>query len=125
MTGRLSDATLAGLPAGIARPGYRRHGMAPAVVHLGVGACYRAHQAAYLDALWGLGAGAWPIAGVILKRPDMRDRLAPHDGLYSLVERDGGAPRLRIIGCLREILVAPAAPERVLERLAAPATRLV
>ena len=44
---RLSNATLANLPHGIAQPGYQRASVTPGIVHLGLGAFHRAHQAAY------------------------------------------------------------------------------
>jgi fructuronate reductase len=47
---RLSWVTLAELPANIARPGYVREAVKPGIVHLGVGAFHRAHQALYVNA---------------------------------------------------------------------------
>ena len=48
---RLSDATLAALPASVVRPGYDRSALTPGIVHIGPGAFHRAHQAAYVDAI--------------------------------------------------------------------------
>ncbi len=48
---RLSLATLSGLPAPIARPDYDIAGVDTGIVHLGLGAFHRAHQAVYTDAL--------------------------------------------------------------------------
>ena len=48
---RLSNASLPGLPAEVARPAYDRAATRIGVVHFGPGAFHRAHQAAYLDAL--------------------------------------------------------------------------
>ena len=42
---RLSDATLADLPDGIARPTYDRAALTPGIVHIGLGNFHRAHQA--------------------------------------------------------------------------------
>jgi fructuronate reductase len=50
------------LPAGVAKPGYDRGGGA-AIVHLGVGAFHRAHQAMYTDAVLASGDLAWGIVG--------------------------------------------------------------
>ncbi|MEO7466089.1 MAG: mannitol dehydrogenase family protein, partial [Sphingobium limneticum] len=46
---RLSSATLAALPATVARPAYDRSQVKPGVVHLGIGAFHRAHQAVMFD----------------------------------------------------------------------------
>ncbi|MGH6921769.1 MAG: mannitol dehydrogenase family protein, partial [Geminicoccaceae bacterium] len=62
---------------------------------------------------------------VILRRPETRDGLAPQDGLYTVAERDGGGARLQVIGCLRQLLVAPEDPGAVIERIASPATAIV
>jgi fructuronate reductase len=47
------------------------------------------------------------------------------DGLYTLIERSQSAPRLRVIGALRECLLAGDAPETTLARLADPRVRIV
>jgi fructuronate reductase len=122
---RLCDARLAALPGGVARPAYDRAGVATGVVHLGVGNFHRAHQAVAFDDLLACGDRRWGVCGVSLKRPAMRDALAPQDGLYTLLVRDGAGVRPRVVGALRELLVAPEAPAAVLARLASPGTRLV
>jgi fructuronate reductase len=122
---RLSDATLAALPCDVARPAYDRSRAGVGVVHLGVGNFHRAHQAVAFDDLLGAGDPRWGVCGVSLVRPAMRDALAPQDGLYALLVRDGGGTRARVVGALRELLVAPEAPAAVVARLAAPGTRLV
>jgi fructuronate reductase len=66
----------------------------------------------------------WGICGVSLRSADVRDALAPQDGLYTLATLEETAS-YQVIGALREILVAPEDPETVLERLCAPATRVV
>ena len=48
---RLSTQTLVQLPAGVRRPRYDRTAVKPGIVHLGVGAFHRAHQAVVLDDL--------------------------------------------------------------------------
>jgi fructuronate reductase len=46
---RLSNSTLQALPGSVAIPRYDRDRIVPGIVHLGVGAFHRAHQAAYVD----------------------------------------------------------------------------
>lgn len=57
MTVKLSAATLASLPANVARPRYDRSALKAGIVHFGVGNFHRAHQAVYLDDLFSSGAG--------------------------------------------------------------------
>ena len=125
MTGlpRLSDATLGLLPATVARPRYDRAATRIGIVHLGVGAFHRAHQAVYIDDLLADDPD-WAICGVSLRSPDVRDALRPQDGLYTLALLDGG-PTLRVVGALREVLCAVDEGDAVLARLAHPDVRLV
>jgi fructuronate reductase len=55
----------------------------------------------------------------------MRDALAPQDGLYTLAERDAGGERLRVLGALSGMIVAPEAPEAVIAAMADPRVRIV
>ena len=122
---RLTAATLHLAAPGTGRPGYDRAGLRPGIVHLGLGAFARAHLAEYTDDALACGPGDWGILGVSLQRPDQRDRLAPQDGLYTLLRRDAAGTAARIIGCVTGVLVAPEAPERVVAAMADPACRIV
>lgn len=125
MPHRLSPETLAALPADVRRPSYDRAALTTGIVHIGVGAFQRAHQAVYTDDALARDAGPWGIAGVSLRSPDTRDALAPQGGLYTVATRDAAGERLRVVGCLTELLVAPKDPAAVLERLTRPAVRIV
>ena len=46
---RLSEATRGALPVAVAQAGYARAEQAGGIVHLGIGAFHRAHQAVYTD----------------------------------------------------------------------------
>jgi fructuronate reductase len=121
---RLSEATRQRLPSTARLSGYRRQDLCCGIVHVGVGAFHRAHQAVYTELALEHAFGPWGICGVSLRRPEIRDRLAPQDGLYTVAERDT-AVRLQVIGCLKQLLVAPEDPAAVIERIAAPATAIV
>lgn len=125
MQERLSEKTLSALPPSVARPGYERAGVAPGIVHLGVGGFHRAHQAVYVDDCLASGEAGWGIVGVSLRSPATRDALAPQDDLYTLAIRDGAAEALRVVGSIRSTLVAPEDPQAVLAVLADARTRLV
>jgi fructuronate reductase len=130
---RLSPDTLGQARAGILLPPYDRGALGVGIVHLGLGAFVRAHMATYTDDLLacepqssGVSSGiSWGIAGVSLKRPDQRDRLAPQHGLYTTLQRDRTGIRARIIGCVRTTLVAPENPAALLATMADGACRIV
>jgi fructuronate reductase len=120
---RLSDKTLPLAPASVKRFGYDRAKLRPRIVHLGLGAFFRAHGALYTeDAAPG---GDWGILGASLQRPDQRDRLAPQDWLYTTTETGPAGRRTRIVGCLTGVVVAPEDPAALLRRMSAGETALV
>ncbi|UNK58380.1 mannitol dehydrogenase family protein [Pseudoxanthomonas daejeonensis] len=130
---RLSQATLARVRDGVAVPAYDRDATRIGIVHFGPGAFHRAHQAAYIDDLLGTDP-AWAISAVSLHSAGVRDALRPQDGLYTLAlpgdaradaSASDGAPRLRVIGSIRELLCARDEAAAVLARLADRDVRLV
>src|SRR5918994_2726706 len=122
---RLSNTTLKGLPATVQKPAYDRAAVAPGIVHLGVGAFHRAHQAAYVDDCLGVGETGWGIVGASLRSADTRDALEPQDGLYTLAVRSGETESLRVIGSILSLLVAPENSAALLDAMADPRTRIV
>lgn len=125
MTRRLGPDTIAALPAGVAVPRYDRSPLDVGIVHLGLGAFHRAHQAVYTDDALNRAAGPWGICGVSLRNPDTRDALQPQAGLYTVAVRDETGERLRVVGSIVGTLVAPEDPGAVLARLAHPGVRIV
>jgi fructuronate reductase len=125
VTERLSPATLALLPASVATPDYDRADVRTGVVHLGIGAFHRAHQAAVFDAALTSGDLRWGIVGVSLRSPGVRAQMVPQDGLYSLVVRDGEAEDVRVIGAVQHVHVAPEDPSAVVALLASPDVQIV
>jgi fructuronate reductase len=120
---RLGERTLSQAPPNVLRPRYDRAGTSIGTVHFGPGAFHRAHQAFYFDRLLEQDSSR-AICEVSLKTPSLRNALAPQDGLYTLTELDA-APTLRVIGAIREMLVAEEDPAAVSRRLAAPNTSLI
>jgi mannitol 2-dehydrogenase len=113
----------------ITTPAYDRSRVRAGVVHIGVGAFHRAHQAMYLDRLLNAGSSPeWGICGVGVLPMDarMRDVMREQDGLYTLVLKEAdGTWEPRVIGSIVDYLFAPDDPEAVVERLADPQTRIV
>src|SRR5436190_2460481 len=122
---RLSNASLDRLPAQVRRPAYDRADVTPGIVHLGVGAFHRAHQAVVIDDLLAAGATEWGIVGASLRNPDTRDALAQQDCLYAVAIRSGTGTETRVIGSILGMEVGNENPERLIARMADPATRIV
>jgi fructuronate reductase len=122
---RLSRATLDRLAAGVERPSYDRSALEMGVVHIGLGAFHRAHQAPLFDSLAARGDTRWGIVGASLRSPKVRDILLPQDCLYSLTVEEGDESSISIIGCIRDVIVAREAPSRLVEAIAAPSAHLV
>jgi len=104
VTPRLSEAVLDRLPSWVERPSSRP---STRVVHLGIGAFHRAHQAIVFDDL------GWGITAASLRSPSVRDAMAPQDNLYSLVVGED----VRVIGAVRGVIVAPEDPQALIDAL--------
>jgi fructuronate reductase len=124
VTPRLNLATLEQLPRDVA-PLVDPRALPVGIVHLGIGAFHRAHQAFYTEGAIAAEGGDWGICGVSQRSPAVVEQLGPQDGLYTLSQRDGAGERLRVIGAVRELHWAQADAAVVRERIAAPATRLI
>jgi fructuronate reductase len=100
-------------------------GTAPApvrIVHLGLGAFHRAHQAWYTARA--ADAAEWGIAAFTGRDPGAADELAPQGGVYSLVERSDSGDALTIVTSIVEA-VDGADVERLVALLALPSTAIV
>ena len=122
---RLSNASLDLLPGTVRRPGYDRARVIPGIVHLGIGAFHRAHQAVVIDDLLAKGATDWGIIGASLRSSDTQDALAPQDCLYTVATRSGADAEHRVVGSVLATEVARTNPGRLIARMADPATRIV
>jgi len=122
---RLNGAMMDRLPAGVARPAYDRARIATGVVHIGVGAFHRAHQAAWFDEILGQGDLRWGVQGVSLRSPTAEQALNPQDGLYTLVERSADGETIRVRGAIAGVITAAGREHEAIAALAAPETSLV
>jgi fructuronate reductase len=118
-SGRLSLAELDRVPAAY-RPAIDPRQRRVRLVHLGIGAFHRAHQAAYTEE-----CGDWGSCGVTQRSPRVAAELAPQDCLYTLLVRDGTRTSPRVIGAVREVLYAAADPGAVTARIADPGVSVV
>ena len=122
---RLAAAMLDRLPAGVLRPSYDRSAVATGIVHLGIGAFHRAHQAVMTDAVLARGDLRWGTLGASLRSPETRDALAPQDGLYTVAVRDEQGERLQVVGSVGTLMVAPENPHALLAAMASPTVGIV
>jgi fructuronate reductase len=122
---RLSSATLGALPASIAQPNYDRGRRGIGIVHFGIGAFHRAHQAIYTDDAMNACAGDWGILGVSLRSPTVAEQMNPQDGMYTVTERSAAGSNVRLIGAVRKVVVAQQDPDAVVSALSASTTHIV
>ncbi|WP_427173434.1 mannitol dehydrogenase family protein [Arthrobacter sp. 92] len=92
------------------------------IVHLGLGAFHRSHQAWYTQ--HASDAVDWGIAAFTGRRPDAATVLAAQDGLYTLIERSSDGDSFEVIGSIVEA-VDGADVGRLVELVAAPRTSVV
>lgn len=125
----LGQKTLPDLDPRVARPRYDRSQVRVGIVHFGVGGFHRAHQALYLDDLMNAGQALdWGICGVGVMPSDrgMQEALSRQDHLYTLLVKHGdGGLDARVIGSIVDYVYAPDDPQRVLQVLTEPSTRIV
>jgi fructuronate reductase/mannitol 2-dehydrogenase len=110
---------------GVSVPGYDRHALRPGIVHLGVGAFHRSHQAVYLDRLAAGVSQDWGVIGIGLRAGAGRGDLLRQNCLYSLLERSPDGDRVRVIGSLLDYLYAREEPGRALAALVSEETKIV
>lgn len=122
---QLCEKNLDQLPAGVQRPGYDRSKVARAIVHLGVGAFHRAHEAMYTDAVLASGDLAWGIVGASLVSSSMKNALKPQDGLYALTVMSPTGNQTRIIGAILDVMTNEKDDGQLLGIMSAPSTRIV
>ena len=113
------------LPKNVARPDYDRSVQKAGIVHFGIGAFHRAHQAVYTDDAMNAGDRDWGIIGVSLRSAGVAEQMNPQDGLYTVTERSAAGENIRLIGAVQKVLVATHDPEAVIAAISLPDTRIV
>lgn len=123
MTERLT--TLTGLPDSVQHPGYDPAAHGAGLVHLGLGAFHKSHQAVFTDDALSASGGDWRIIGVSLRSPDAALALSPQNGLFTVIARDAETTEARVIGALASAYCLATDRDAVLAALTAPATKIV
>jgi len=92
------------------------------IVHLGLGAFHRAHQAWYTAHAGN--AREWGIAAFTGRSPAIADVLSGQDGLYTVIERSSTEDRYEVVGSLADAADG-ANISRLAEKFASPDVALV
>ncbi|MVV50391.1 mannitol dehydrogenase family protein [Pseudomonas sp. PB120] len=126
---KLNKQNLNRLATNVAVPAYTLSDTRQGIAHIGVGGFHRAHQAYYTDALMNTGEGLdWAICGVGLRAEDRRarDDLKEQDYLFTLFELgDTDDTEVRVIGAIRDMLLAEDGASALIDKLASPQIRIV
>ncbi|WP_105441337.1 mannitol dehydrogenase family protein [Neorhizobium sp. T25_13] len=120
---RLSASTA--LAPHVTAPGFDRALLKPGILHIGLGAFHRAHQAVYTDAALAAELGDWGIVGVSLRSVDIVHDLAAQDGLYSVVTRSAAGDSAQVVGSVTKGLSGVEDQAEILALMADPAIRIV
>lgn len=119
---RLGRSALAALPGGSAplidRP-------RPGIVHIGLGAFHRAHQAVYTEEAMAAAGGDWGIIAVAPRSADLVATIIAQDGLFSVTDLDGASAQTRVVASLVGALHLPTQAAEILALLADPAITVV
>jgi fructuronate reductase len=122
---RLHPDTLEGLHAAVQLPAYDRSSVRPGILHLGLGAFHRAHQAVFTEQAMAASGGDWGIIGVCMRSDRVAQQLKPQGNLYSVMSEAADGYALRVIGAISDVLVAPQELDRVVEAIASSAISIV
>lgn len=122
---RLSNDTRSLLNVCVEQGSYDRAAHASGIVHLGVGAFHRAHQAWYTELALRAGERDWMITGVSLRSDSVARQMNPQDGLYTVTVRSDAGEQHQLIGAIDRVLVGGPDRAAIVAALAAPATRIV
>ncbi len=115
-----------GVGGGVRLPAFDPQELGIGIVHLGIGAFHRAHQAVFTeDACAATGDRRWGILGVTQRSRAVADRVGPQDGLYGVLEKGVARTGLRIAGAVRDVAHPAEETARIVATIAAPATHVV
>ena len=113
------------LPENVAQPGYDRRAQRTGIVHFGIGAFHRAHQAVYTDDAMNAGDRDWGVTGVSLRSAEVAGQMNPQDGLYTVTERAAAGDKLRLIGAVQNVIAAATNQNTVAAAIASADTHIV
>jgi fructuronate reductase len=92
----------------------------PRILHFGLGAFHRAHQAAFTQ-----DTGGWQIEAVSMRSPVLSDAMNAAKGRWHLVQRAPDGPRVQVITVIERAHCLATDPAATLARMADPEVHIV
>ena len=120
----LSRSTLPSITT-VEGPSYDLDKVNIGVLHMGLGAFHRAHQAVFFDNVLRKGNSNFGVCAVSQRSPLVADTLAEQDCLYTVNASDHAVERPRIIGSIRESAYFPRDEQRLIDLASNPELRLI
>lgn len=117
--------SFSGLPSAVKTATYDPAQHKSGIVHLGLGAFHKAHQAVYTDDALEKSGGDWRITGVSLRGLEAAEALNPQNGLYTLLEQGMDGTSARVIGSIERVIAAASHPDAMMAVLSKPQIRIV
>ena len=108
----------------IKTPTYDRQATKAGIVHLGIGAFHRAHQAWYTNWVMNEMGGDWAIIACSLRSDTVYQQMAEQDFLYTVLERST-KDKAEIIGSVSQVLVGPQSPQAIMAAIAEPNIKII
>lgn len=123
---RLSLTTLPERSERISVPGVDPRTLSIGLVHLGIGAFHRAHQAVYTEGAYAAtGDDRWGTFAVTGRSAAVVEQLAPQDCLYGVLTKSAERSSLQVVGAVRGIVSGGAAPRTALDAIASSGAQVV
>jgi fructuronate reductase len=95
------------------------------IVHLGLGAFFRAFCAPMISDAMAFSGGDWGVVGVSLRSPGVRDALQDQGWAYTALSIAAESETPRVVDVLNDVLVAPENPAKVLHAMMDTDVRIV
>ena len=96
------------------------------IVHIGVGAFHRAHQAVFTqDAMRASGDRRWGILGTTQRSPLVAQCLEPQGGAFTVLTVDSETSSAEVVGSVTRVLVPDSDTVRIIECIQSPSTQVI
>lgn len=95
------------------------------IVHVGIGAFHRAHQAVFTDISNEKTGASWGITGISMRSSAVRNLLQKQDFLYTVMEKSVDEQSLRVVRCVDDVIVAKESLNEALASIADSNTKII
>lgn len=121
---QLSRANFQDFPS-VSPPSYELDAVRIGVIHMGLGAFHRAHQAVYFERLLRSGNLNYGVAAVSQRSDKEAANLSRQDCLYTVDAQDGGRHNPMMVGAIRRALFFPSDRSELIEIAASDDLKLI